>query len=36
VSDAVDYLLEARPEAMGRCFALLNDAGRHLDPKSTP
>lgn len=34
MSDALKYLLEARPEAMGHYFAFLKDAGRHLDPKT--
>ncbi|MGE0312339.1 MAG: Rieske 2Fe-2S domain-containing protein [Lautropia sp.] len=34
MSDALDYLLKARPEAMGHYFAFLKDAGRHLDPKT--
>jgi nitrite reductase/ring-hydroxylating ferredoxin subunit/alkylhydroperoxidase/carboxymuconolactone decarboxylase family protein YurZ len=34
MSDALTYLLEARPEAMGHYFAFLKDAGKHLDPKT--
>lgn len=34
MSDALDYLLKARPEAMGHYFAFLKDAGKHLDPKT--
>jgi nitrite reductase/ring-hydroxylating ferredoxin subunit/alkylhydroperoxidase/carboxymuconolactone decarboxylase family protein YurZ len=34
MSDALDYLLKARPEALGHYFAFLKDAGKHLDPKT--
>lgn len=34
MSDALNYLLKARPEAMGHYFAFLKDAGKHLDPKT--
>jgi nitrite reductase/ring-hydroxylating ferredoxin subunit/alkylhydroperoxidase/carboxymuconolactone decarboxylase family protein YurZ len=34
MSDALAYLLKARPEAMSHYFAFLKDAGRHLDPKT--
>jgi nitrite reductase/ring-hydroxylating ferredoxin subunit/alkylhydroperoxidase/carboxymuconolactone decarboxylase family protein YurZ len=34
VSDALTYLVKARPEAMGHYFAFLKDCGRHLDPKT--
>jgi nitrite reductase/ring-hydroxylating ferredoxin subunit/alkylhydroperoxidase/carboxymuconolactone decarboxylase family protein YurZ len=34
MSDALAYLVKARPEAMGHYFAFLKDAGRHLDPKT--
>jgi nitrite reductase/ring-hydroxylating ferredoxin subunit/alkylhydroperoxidase/carboxymuconolactone decarboxylase family protein YurZ len=34
MSDALTYLLKARPEAMGHYFAFLKDAGKHLDPKT--
>ena len=34
MSDALDYLLKARPEAMGHYFAFLKDAGKHLEPKT--
>jgi len=34
MSDALNYLLKARPEALGHYFAFLKDAGRHLDPKT--
>jgi nitrite reductase/ring-hydroxylating ferredoxin subunit/alkylhydroperoxidase/carboxymuconolactone decarboxylase family protein YurZ len=32
MSDALNYLLAARPEAMTHYFAFLKDAGKHLDP----
>lgn len=34
MSDALDYLLKARPEAMGHYFRFVREAGRHLDPKT--
>jgi nitrite reductase/ring-hydroxylating ferredoxin subunit len=34
MSDALSYLIKARPEAMGHYFAFLKDAGKHLDPKT--
>ncbi|MBI4969682.1 MAG: Rieske 2Fe-2S domain-containing protein [Rhodospirillales bacterium] len=34
MSAALDYLLKARPEAMGAYFAFLKDAGTRLDPKT--
>ena len=34
MSEALDYLLKARPEAMGHYFSFLKDAGKHLDPKT--
>ena len=34
MSDALTYLVKARPDAMGHYFAFLKDAGRHLDPKT--
>lgn len=34
MSDALNYLLKARPEAMGHYFAFLKDCGSHLDPKT--
>lgn len=34
MSDALNYLVQARPEAMGHYFAFLKDAGKHLDPKT--
>lgn len=33
MSDALNYLVKARPEAMGHYLAFLKDAGQHLDPK---
>lgn len=34
MSDALDYLVKARPEAMTHYFAFLKHAGQHLDPKT--
>ena len=34
MSDALNYLLKARPDALGHYFAFLKDAGSHLDPKT--
>jgi len=34
MSDALDYLVKARPEAMGHYLAFLKEAGQHLDPKT--
>ncbi len=34
MSDALNYLLAARLEAMTHYFAFLKDAGKHLDPKT--
>jgi nitrite reductase/ring-hydroxylating ferredoxin subunit/alkylhydroperoxidase/carboxymuconolactone decarboxylase family protein YurZ len=34
MSDALDYLIKARPEAMTHYFSFLKDAGKHLDPKT--
>jgi len=34
MSDALEYLLKARPEAMKGYFKFLKEAGRHLDPKT--
>lgn len=34
MSDALNYLIKARPEAMGHYFSFLKDAGKHLDPKT--
>jgi len=34
MSDALTYLVKARPEAMGHYFGFLKDCGKHLDPKT--
>jgi nitrite reductase/ring-hydroxylating ferredoxin subunit/alkylhydroperoxidase/carboxymuconolactone decarboxylase family protein YurZ len=34
MSDALNYLLKARPDAMGHYFRFLKDAGSRLDPKT--
>jgi nitrite reductase/ring-hydroxylating ferredoxin subunit/alkylhydroperoxidase/carboxymuconolactone decarboxylase family protein YurZ len=34
MSDALDYLLKARPDAMGHYFRFLSEAGKQLDPKT--
>ncbi|MBE7420276.1 MAG: Rieske 2Fe-2S domain-containing protein [Ideonella sp.] len=34
MSDALSYLVKARPEAMSHYFAFLKDCGKHLDPKT--
>ena len=34
MSDALNYLLKARPDAVGHYFAFLKDCGKHLDPKT--
>lgn len=34
MSDALNYLLKARPDALGHYFAFLKDAGKHLEPKT--
>lgn len=34
MSDALSYLIKARPEAMASYFAFLKNAGQHLDPKT--
>ena len=34
MSDALSYLIKARPEAMTSYFAFLKNAGQHLDPKT--
>jgi len=34
MSDALNFLLNARPEAMGAYFKFLKGAGTHLDPKT--
>jgi nitrite reductase/ring-hydroxylating ferredoxin subunit/alkylhydroperoxidase/carboxymuconolactone decarboxylase family protein YurZ len=34
MSDALNFLVKARPEAMGHYFKFLKEAGKHLDPKT--
>ena len=34
MSDALNYLVKARPNAMGPYLAFLKEAGKHLDPKT--
>ncbi len=34
MSDALNYLLKARPETLGHYFAFLKDSGKYLDPKT--
>ena len=34
MSDALNYLIKARPEAMRAYFAFLKESGKHLDPKT--
>jgi nitrite reductase/ring-hydroxylating ferredoxin subunit len=34
MSDALNFLIKARPEAMGHYFNFLKDCGKHLDPKT--
>ena len=34
MSQALTYLLQARPDALGHYFAFLKDCGKHLDPKT--
>lgn len=34
MSDALNYLLKVRPDAMRAYFSFLKEAGRHLDPKT--
>ena len=34
MSDALSYLIKARPEAMGHYFRFLKETGKHLDPKT--
>ncbi len=34
MSDALNFLVKARPDAMGHYFKFLKDAGKHLDPKT--
>ena len=34
MSDALNYLVEVRGDALGHYFKFLKDAGKHLDPKT--
>ncbi|MDD3528424.1 MAG: Rieske 2Fe-2S domain-containing protein [Gallionellaceae bacterium] len=34
MSDALDYLIKVRGDALGHYFKFLKDAGKHLDPKT--
>jgi nitrite reductase/ring-hydroxylating ferredoxin subunit/alkylhydroperoxidase/carboxymuconolactone decarboxylase family protein YurZ len=34
MSDALSYLIKARPDAIGHYFAFLKQCGKHLDPKT--
>lgn len=34
MSDALTYLVQARPDAMGHYFRFLKETGKHLDPKT--
>ncbi len=34
MSDALNYLIKARPEAMKAYFTFLKESGKHLDPKT--
>ncbi|HEX9626317.1 MAG TPA: Rieske 2Fe-2S domain-containing protein [Acidiferrobacterales bacterium] len=34
MSDALTYLVKARPDALGGYFKFLKEAGKHLDPKT--
>jgi nitrite reductase/ring-hydroxylating ferredoxin subunit/alkylhydroperoxidase/carboxymuconolactone decarboxylase family protein YurZ len=34
MSDALSYLVKARPDAMAHYFAFLKNCGKHLDPKT--
>ena len=34
MSDALNYLIKARPEAMTAYFSFLKESGKHLDPKT--
>lgn len=34
MSDALNYLIQARPETLGHYFAFLKECGTHLDPKT--
>ena len=34
MSDALNYLIKARPDALGHYFKFLKETGKHLDPKT--
>ncbi len=34
MSDALNYLIQARPDAVGHYFKFLKESGKHLDPKT--
>lgn len=34
MSDALNYLVQARPDALGHYFKFLKETGKHLDPKT--
>ena len=34
MSDALNYLVKARPDALGHYFKFLKECGKHLDPKT--
>lgn len=34
MSDALNYLIKTRPDAMGAYFKFMKEAGKHLDPKT--
>ncbi|GAB4402606.1 MAG: hypothetical protein OHK0048_20620 [Rhodoferax sp.] len=34
MSEALNYLIKARPDALGHYFAFLKETGKHLDPKT--
>lgn len=34
MSDALQYLIKTRPDAMGAYFKFMKEAGKHLDPKT--
>ena len=34
MSDALSYLVKARPDAIGHYFEFLKNCGKHLDPKT--
>ena len=34
MSDALSYLVQARPDAMGHYFKFLKETGKHLDPRT--